>query len=107
MARFICTTYGRAKTEASRLGDSASGISSHTRGWNLGATAFLFADGELRTPSGKLKDPGRDFLTLQITSGGSGGQVLLDLGEWYRLSDGTLASASPRAELILRAIRNQ
>ena len=46
MARFRGEVWGRSKTVASRLGN-ASGMSSHTRGWNVGARVECFTDDEI------------------------------------------------------------
>jgi hypothetical protein len=64
MARFYASTYGSAKTSATRQGTPASGIESHTRGWNVGVRVKGLPAG----PDGKT-----DRFHVQVTRGSNGG----------------------------------
>ena len=61
--RFAVTGSGHlAVTDVNRY-DSA-GVSSHTRGWNLG----IYVEGEPLRPDGKV-DPNYDHFTISVTGG--------------------------------------
>jgi hypothetical protein len=64
--RFWATIKGEGKTEASRGGNEASGISSHTRGWNIGIEVGGHIDG--------LASNNRDQFDVYLTGGSNGGK---------------------------------
>ena len=45
-SRFYGSVSGSARSEATRQGTPSSGITSHTRGWDLGVQVHGFADGD-------------------------------------------------------------
>lgn len=102
MARFIATASGRSKTDTSRLGTGST--SATARGWHLGGLVSMHILGEERTPSGRIKSPGRDVLTISITGGSGDCSPILDLGTWSRTPSGTLIPECSRAALILNTI---
>lgn len=59
MARFYATMRG-SRGEASRLGTPSSGISSHTRGWNIGGSVEMHARGD------------KDTVVMALTGGSNG-----------------------------------
>lgn len=78
MARFYVSAHGSAKTEATRMGTTASGIGAHVRGWDVGVKVV-----------GSDKD-GEDLFDVWMTSGSNGhtssvllGTVLLREGKPY------------------------
>ena len=69
MARYRGTAAGRAKTEATRLGNAKGGILTTCNGWDLGATCMM----EPRH-SGDSKNKGPDNLEVTITNGSGQGR---------------------------------
>ena len=93
MARFRGTVRG-ARSECSRLGHSQSGgVTTNANAWGIGIRASAHASGD------------KDLVTIEITGGSNARHASIELGTFYRLADGTLASDDSRAAAILRAIR--
>lgn len=70
---------------ASRQGTTQSGISSHARGWNIGACVFCYAD-----------DGNDDVVRVSITGGSSGGPSRI-IFEGGRVPEMSLADMVYRA----------
>jgi archaellum component FlaG (FlaF/FlaG flagellin family) len=60
MARFYADIQGN-RGEATRMGTTASGMSGHVRGWNIGARVVM-----------DVAQNGEDRVTVYLTSGSSG-----------------------------------
>jgi archaellum component FlaG (FlaF/FlaG flagellin family) len=62
MARFYADIQGN-RGEATRMGTTASGMSGHVRGWNIGARVVM-----------DVTQSGEDRVTVYLTSGSNGGR---------------------------------
>lgn len=78
MARFMADVQG-TRGSASRLGGAASGIRSHTRGWDVGVLVV-----------GSDED-GSDVFTIYATSGSSGAHLTKLVGHVSLDSDGRVS----------------
>lgn len=81
MSRFYGSLKGN-RGEATRQGTPKSGITSHTRGWHIGARVACF-----------VGDNGEDLIAINLTGGSSNSSCKLSLGT-YKLQDGKLVLAN-------------
>ena len=93
MARFWGQVSGRARSDASRLGDSQVRVKANA--WSIGGVVSAYETGAERTPAGRYavrggkKQEGEDVVSPGVTGGSNGGRtMLLDLGTWKRDPDG-------------------
>jgi len=75
MSRFYGSLQG-SRGAVTRQGTSNSGITSHTRGWQIGARVTCF-----------VGEDGQDHVVINITGGSSNPSCLLSLGT-YKLVNG-------------------
>lgn len=68
MSRFYASISGSAKTEATRIGSTNSGITGHVRGWTSG----IRVDGGAREVGGVITDVDEFFVYATSGSGGGG-----------------------------------
>jgi hypothetical protein len=66
MARYYSSAEGTGRTASTRQGTTSTGISAHTRGWNIGARV------DLRPVMDRGKPTDADRLTIDITRGSNG-----------------------------------
>ena len=109
MARFWAQVSGRARSDASRLGDSQVRVKANA--WSIGGVVSAYETGAERTPAGRYavrggkKQEGEDVVSLGVTGGSNGGTVLLDLGTWKRDPDGAgVLPVDDAARRIFRAL---
>ena len=86
MARFYGTVQGR-RGEASRLGDSKSGMRTTCRGWNLGATCEI--------ESAQREGDGHDIDKLSVNINEGSGQRTADYGGFTVTLAGERAIITP------------
>ncbi|GAG01339.1 unnamed protein product [marine sediment metagenome] len=70
MAHFYASIQGN-RGEATRMGTKNSGMTSHTRGWNVGVRVYM-----------SVNRDGEDICTIYLTSGSSGHKLSKFIGDF-------------------------
>ena len=103
MARFQAVAEGSG-SQATRLGHAETGASAQANGWSIGGRADVCAAGLERTPGGKVRDAGRDVVSLAVTGGSGNRSALLALGDWQRDELGAIMPRDAVAHIIAKAL---
>ena len=85
MSRFYGSLQG-SRGEATRQGTAKSGITSHTRGWDIGAHVTCW-----------VNENGQDEVTIRLTGGSRNPSTLKTLGS-YILADRTFCKIVERTD---------